>query len=230
MSLANWVRLGGVAAAFGGAVFGVINAIYLLLFALPASNWAARATIGFALDLFGVLVAVLFFVALAGLYALLGRRSGLGLFGPLLAGASAVASASYVVFSIAYVAYKAFLSPDQTGPPPNLIFPEVTFDRVEDAFLAGGLLLLGAAVVRARALRAWSILPVVLCAMTLLSFLLQTLFGPAGWGWAAFLALVALQGSGWILLGAVLWMRAADHEAGSASAGLRAHGGSAGPA
>lgn len=118
-------------------------------------------------------------VALVGLHALPGRRSGIGLFGLLLACASAVASASYVVFALAYVAYKAFFSTDRAVPPPNLIFPEAAFDRVGDAFLAGGLLLLGAAVVRVPAPRAWSVLPVILCVLTLLSFLLQTSLGPA---------------------------------------------------
>ena len=106
-----------MAAVFGGGLFVVANAIYFSLFLLPASDWAARGFIGLALDVLGVLAALLFFAGLAGLCALVGR-SVLGLFGLLLAGASVVAAASYVVFALAYVAYKALLSPDPTGPPP----------------------------------------------------------------------------------------------------------------
>lgn len=119
-----------MAAAFGGGVFVVVNAVYLFLFALPATNWATRVPIGFALNLSRILpVALLFFVALAGLYAPSCRPSGLDLLRRLCPGPRRLRGVS-------------LSRPDR--PPSNLIWPEAAFDLAGEAFLGGGLLLLGA--------------------------------------------------------------------------------------
>jgi hypothetical protein len=209
VSRPNVVRFGGLAAGLGGALYVTINALGVLFMRALASDWATRGLLNFLLDLLGIFAAFCFVAGLAGLYALLGERSGLGVSGMILAGLSAVLSASYVAFAVVHVLYTALLSPDSTAPPPSLVFPEIAVDTAEDLLLAGGALLLGVATLRARVLGRWSLLPLVLGAL-----ILPLLAAPAilGWAvpWVLFWLLLTLQGLCWMLLGTLLWASRRD--------------------
>ncbi len=97
-----------------------------------------------------------------------------------------------------------------------------------DALLAGGILLLAVAALRARALGRWASLPFVLC--FLYAFPLP-LWAVINLGWEVRLPLPSspalLRGPFWVLLGAVLWRRASGTRTEDA---VRAHDGGTGRA
>jgi hypothetical protein len=206
VSRANVARLGGVAAALGGAFSAVLSAVSCLLMS-TVSGPVPGYFVGPLATLADVIVSLLYTAGLVGLYSLLGRRSNLGLSELLLALLSFLASLSPVVFAVVYFAHHLLITRRQVVPSPGLIFPGQIVDLIGIALLAGGVLLLAVAALGARVLGRWTPLPFVLALLTLLPVLASYV----GLGWmpyALFGALSVLRGLCWTLVGGALWARA----------------------
>lgn len=146
---------------------------------------------------------VLYTLALAGLYALLGRRSALGLSGLLLAGLAFLAALSPIV----YFLYHLLWTRSPTVPSPDLIFPGQTVDAVGDALLGGAVLLLAVAALVSGALGRWAPLPFVLALLILLPVFPYLGFAMEWMPYPVFWALSVLRGMCWVLIGVALWRR-----------------------
>jgi hypothetical protein len=208
LSRTNLVLLGGLTAILGGVLHVVLNVLHFaVMMALPY-DFVLRGLFNFSLDVIGVGLALFFALSVVGLYVLAGRRAPLGLLGLVLAGLSVLASASYVVFAIAYILYKATIAADQTGPPPDMVFPELAFDRAEDLLLAASLLLVGLVALRVRALGRLSALPLVLAVLVLpIPFALGRLLDLS---WSFLISFTVLQGAAWVFFGGALWASAPE--------------------
>lgn len=124
-----------------------------------------------------VFVAFCFAAGLTGLYALLGRRSVLGIAGLALAYLSVLATVSSIVASF-YVSYQAATNSDTGFDPPGVLF---AVGLTQALLLAGGILLVGVAAFGARTLGRWRILPLALGLLTLVVAFFPLLGSSLGW-------------------------------------------------
>ncbi|MCA1715486.1 MAG: hypothetical protein LC781_01065 [Actinobacteria bacterium] len=211
MSRPNLARLGGLAAVIGGMLSVVISNLSLIL--LSGTTPLLEAPLLALLANLAEIVSVLFFTAgLVGLYALLGRRSRLGLSGLILAFLSILASVSHIVFLITSL---LFADPEDTTR--WLISVQEAVPLVRGLLLGCGVLLLGVAAFRTRILGRWGVLPLLLGSLILTASLFSAsvlYFGLALGPWGTILRLLPiLLGLCWVLLGGVLWAYASREEA-----------------
>jgi hypothetical protein len=205
VSRTNLARLGGLAAVIGSVLSAAISA---LNFVLPSGIAPPVAALLLApLQSLGGIVSTLFFmVGLAGLYALLGRRSVLGLSGLILACLAVLAAISHPVFVIASLMF--------AGDPNSLTWWLISAQEaalfVRGFLLSCGVLLLGVATFEGQTLGRWGVLPLVLGSLTVAVFLFSVLRrylslepGPS-WEVISWL-LAILVGLCWVLLGSILW-------------------------
>lgn len=199
--------LGGACAVLAGAFSFVLNLIYYGLMAtLWASNPVPEYAVGPLITLAEAFLSLLYTLGLVGVYALLQRRSWLGISGISLSCLSVLAALSPIVFSVLYFFYQGVVNHKRIVRSPGLIFPSLSVDLVGDALLAGAILLLGVAALRAGNLRGCALLLFLLAGLTALKIL-----GNLGPGWIPFVpavVLVILRGPTWMVLGGVLWVRA----------------------
>lgn len=212
MSRTNLARLGGLAAVIGGVLSAAISVLSFVL-SLGMTPPAAALILA-PLQSLGSIVSTLFFVVgLAGLYALLGRRSVLGLSGLILACLAVLAAISHPVFVIASLVFAG----DPNGLTWWLISAQEVALFVRGFLLGCGVLLLGVATFEGRTLERWGVLPLVLGSLTVAVFLFSVLrrylgleLGP--WEVISWL-LAILVGLCWVLLGSILWSYAFRKEA-----------------
>jgi hypothetical protein len=166
---------------------------------------------------------LLYGLGLVGLYALSGQRSGLGIASLVLAALAFGTTLLPWAFGIAYALYQVVFLSRTIVATSARIFPQVAVGLLGDALLAVGLLLLAVAALKARALGRLTFLPFVLA--FLYAFPIP-LWAAINLGLEISLPLPAspalLRGPFWVLLGAMLWRRAAGLRAGGA---VRAHDG-----
>jgi hypothetical protein len=183
-----------------------VNALYILLL---MSEGAIPMLVSPLVTLGSILTAFLYVLGLVGLYALSGRRSGMGIAGLVLAALAFGTTLLPWAFGVAYALYQvAFLSRTVVATSA-MIFPHVAVGLLGDALLAGGILLLAVEALRARALGRWTFLPFILA--FLYAFPIP-LWVAINLGFEVSLPLppspALLEGPFWVLLGAVLWRRA----------------------
>lgn len=219
MTRTNLARLGGLAAVFGGLLavaINVLNYVLILSTGMPLESFA-RGPIFVLLELLGVVVALFLATGATGLYALFGRRSGLGVSALALAYLSVLASLSFLVFAIVYVSYQLLTDTDGRIGNPRVVFPENAVDLAGALLLGCGVLLLGAIAFKDRVLGLWSVLLLILGFLYLTLSLLPASISYLGWTGAPFVLflgpLAILRAACWILLGGVLWVYASRKEA-----------------
>ena len=189
MSRPNLARLGGLAAIIGGTLYVAIGSLNLVVFSgtLPPVAVGLLAPVS---SLASIVVSLLFAVGLVGLYALLGRRSWLGISGLLLAFSSVLAAVSQVVLPVA-----SLLFADLGGPTPWLISAREAISLIRGLLLGCGVLLLSVAAFKTRTLVRWVILPPFMSALTLTApqFSAAVLyFGLALGSWTTILHMLSL--------------------------------------
>ncbi len=222
MARSNLVLLGGIAAVVAGVFSFCVNVLYdLLLMSVEVIPFSVPPL----LTLAGIITTSLYVVALVGLYALLGRRSGLGIAGLVLAVLTLLAALSPWVVGIGYALYQIVFLGRSIIRSSVLFFPQTAVDLAGDALLAGGVLLLAVAALRARALGRWVVVPFIVGFLSLLPLLLYAAYslGLNVFGWLPFTPAL-LRAPFWVLLGIVLWRHALS--AGGADGRVRDDGAS----
>lgn len=220
MSRPDLARLGGIAAVVGGLLYATVNALRLILTSLAEPSSPALLTLAalslVVFPLVGIFAALCFATGLTGLYALLGRRSVVGILGLILAYLSILAVLLSIALSI-YISYRAAANPDTGSDPREVLF---AVGLTPTLLLAGGILFVGAAAFGARTLGRWRVLPLILGLLTLAVVVFPVLGSSLGWPvqpWSTIRELlVILQGLLWVLLGGVLLAHASPREAGNA--------------
>ena len=222
MARSDLILLGGIATVVVGVFSFCVTALYILLL---TSEEAIPFLVPPLVTLGGILTAFLYVLGLAGLHALSGRRSGMGIAGLVLAALSFATTLLPWAFGAAYALYQVIFLSRTVVATSAMIFPQVAVGLLGDALLAGGILLLAMVALRARALGRWTFLPFVLA--FLYAFPIP-LWAAIDLGFEIPLPLppspALLEGPFWVLLGAVLWRRALGMRTGGA---IPAHDGGA---
>ena len=219
MTRTNLARLGGLAAVFGGLLAVAVNTLNFVLILSTGRplEALARGPLFVLVELLSIAIALFLAAGVTGLYALLGRRSRLGISGLGLAYLSVLASLSFIVFAIVYASYQLLANTDGRIRNPWAVFPENAVDLAGALLLGGGVLLLGAVAFKHRVLGRWSVLPLVVGFLYLILPLLPALVTYLGWTGTPFVLflgpLAILRAACWVLLGGVLWTYASRKEA-----------------
>ena len=202
LSSRRLIRLGGTSAMVGGALS--------LALIFPELSWfrilAGRSWFGGSLGLAQVVVSALIAAGMLGLYAAVVRRSPkLATIGVILVSISAVLTAGTELYRVLYTL--------TSGYPEGLITP-LWVNFVGATMYLVGFLLLAAAVLKARTLGRWSVLPLALLLIPMAFPILFPLLpeGPAGTAQGMALLIqvfitvpAVILNFGWVLLGYLLW-------------------------
>jgi hypothetical protein len=197
-------RQGGLIVVLGGLTYLAVTAFYLVVASMIGSDGVGYGALLWAFDIVEIFVTLSFAVGLVSLYALLRRRSILGLLGLASIFLTVLVSAwPEMYFTCANtILVCATISLSHLGSEQSFL---VFGAWAAKLLLATSIFLLGVATFRARVLGRWRALPCVVAVLNIAWATIITLsLGWAQISWPLFGLFATLRSLSWVLLGGAL--------------------------